>query len=518
MMATRLSAPVTRTIVLWCPDWPITAVTRTSTLSADAPLALIEKGRVFACSAAARREGVSRGMRVREAQSRCPELAVAPYEQAVDIRSFEPVLAAIEEVMPGAQLLRPGTCAITSRGPSAFYGSDDEAALWLLDTLDSLGITDARVGIADGPFTAERAARSTTRPRIRVVPRGESGDFLAPLPVTVLERPQLVTLLQRLGVRTLGEFAALDPLDVENRFGADGAHVHALAGGLDSRRVIPRTPPRELDSVIEFEPPLDRIDQVAFGFRASADRFIAEITAAKLVCTSIRVEIDSEAGETSERTWAHPRSFTASDVIDRIRWQLQGGGSETGLSSPICYVRVVPESVDAIGGHEQGLWGTAADERIHHGLSRVQSMLGHGGVLTAVIGGGRTPADRQNLVAWGDRPASALDATQPWPGSLPTPAPSTVFEVRQPVSVVSSDQVIVTVDDRGAISAAPSGFSTGGEFRPITAWAGPWPVEQRWWAAESPVRSNRFQMVDDTGLAWLLINEGDRWWAEARYD
>jgi len=511
-------AAVTRTIVLWCPDWPVAAAVRAHGLDASVAIALIEKGQVFACSSAARRDGVKRGLRLREAQGRCPDLVALPYEPAIDIRAFEPVLEAIEEVTSGAQLLRPGMCAIRSRGPSRFYGSDEEAALWLLDTLDGLGI-DARVGIADGPFTAEHAARSATRPRIRIVPEGGSADFLAPLPVSTLDSPQLATLLQRLGIRTLAEFAALAVDDVAARFGRDGTRLHALSGGLDSRGIVPRTPPRELDSFIEFEPPLDRIDQVAFGFRASADRFIEAITAAKLVCTSIRVEIDSDAGETSERTWLHPRSFTAADVIDRIRWQLQGGSSESGLSSPISYLRVVPESVDAIGNHEQGLWGTAADERIHHGLSRVQSMLGHGGVLTAVVGGGRTLADRQNLIAWGDPPLPARELAPPWHGRLPDPAPSTVFEKRMPVTVVSAAGEPVTVDERGVLSAAPAGLSAGTTFRRLTAWAGPWPIEERWWAPPGPAgRCDRFQVVDDTGVAWLLVTETGAWWAEARYD
>ena len=183
------SDPV-RTIVLWCPDWPITAALRTATASAsaiasgsgggggggsggdsltlDTPLALIEAGLVFACSATARREGVRRGFRLREAQARCPELRVLDYDQAVDIRAFEPVLDVIEETMPGAQLLRPGTCAVRARGPARYYGGEEEAALWLLDALDTLGIHGSRVGIADGPFTAEHAARSPQRQRIRI--------------------------------------------------------------------------------------------------------------------------------------------------------------------------------------------------------------------------------------------------------------------------------------------------------------------------------------------------------------
>ena len=506
-----------RTIVLWCPDWPVAAASRAHGIPDGTAIALVERGQIFASSAAARADGVTRGLRLREAQSRCPDLTVLPYDQAIDIRSFEPVLAAIEEVMAGAQLLRPGMCAIRSRGPSRFYGSDEEAALWLLDTLDSLGI-DARVGIADGPFAAEHAARSTGSPRLRIVTEGASASFLAPFPVRLLDDPQLGVLLQRLGIRTLGEFAMLTAEDVAARFGHGGAHLHALACGRDGSQVVPRTPPRELDTVIEFEPPLDRIDQVAFGFRASADSFIDAITAAKLVCTSIRVEIDSDAGETSERTWLHPRSFTAGDVVDRIRWQLQGGSTESGLSSPISYVRVSPESVDAIGNHEEGLWGTAADERIHHGLSRVQSMLGHGGVLTAVIGGGRSLLDRQNLVAWGDRPLAARNEAPPWHGRLPNPAPSTVFEQRMPVSVSDHAGHAVTIDDRGALSGPPSALSLGGSALALSAWAGPWPLDERWWDPTQSASGNRFQVVDETGVAWLLVLDGTSWWAEARYD
>ncbi|MES2171811.1 MAG: DNA polymerase Y family protein, partial [Actinomycetota bacterium] len=272
-----------------------------------------------------------------------------------------------------------------------------------------------------------RSARGTGR--LRIVPEGEAAAFLAPLPVTLLGDAALATLLARLGIRTLGEFARLKVTDVVARFGAAGAHLHALAAGLDSRAVMPRTAPQEIDAVTAFEPPLDRVEQVAFGFRAAADGLIADLVRAQLVCTTVRVEIDSEGGELSERSWLHPRSFTAADVVDRVRWQLQGAGTlDSGLSSPVTRVRVMPEAVDAIGNHEQGLWGAGHDERIHHGHSRVQSMLGHGGVATATVGGGRTLHERQTLAAWGDRPSTTRSPGQPWPGRLPPPTPATVLE------------------------------------------------------------------------------------------
>ena len=115
-----MAIPLTRTIVLWCPDWPIIAERRSEDIASDVPLALIEKGLVFACSAAARSQGVKRGLKLREAQHRCTELVARPYNPAHDSRAFEPVITRIEEMIPGVQLIRPGTCAVRARGPERY--------------------------------------------------------------------------------------------------------------------------------------------------------------------------------------------------------------------------------------------------------------------------------------------------------------------------------------------------------------------------------------------------------------
>ena len=518
---------ILRSMVLWVPDWPIVAGVRMAKLPADAPLALIDRGIVFACSAAARAEGVKRGLRVREAQARCPQLVVKPYEQQLDQRAFETIVTAIEELVPGVALVRPGICAMKVRGPARYYGGEKPAGLALVGLLDQLGVPGARIGIADGPFTAEQAARTaTTAKRVRIVAEGTSAEFLGPLPIRLVEIPALVVLLKRLGIMTLAEFAALPADDVLGRFGESGAHLHALAGGLDSRPITPRIPPEELDVSIAFEPPLDRVDQVTFGVRASADDFVQALVRHKLVCTSLRVEIDTELGDYSERSWLHPRSFTASDVVDRVRWQLQGSGEvDTGLRSAVTAVRIVPEAVDAIGNHEVGLFGAGPDERIHSGLSRVQSMLGHAGVLTPVISGGRTLADRQTTVPWGDRTLLVRQPSQPWPGQLPQPAPATVFPTPHPVHVFGPEGEAVEISERGVLSAPPAQFSpaaSGRDLRQITAWAGPWPVSERWWDADAARRAHRFQVVDADGVAWLLVLEehgrSSSWSAEARYD
>ncbi len=516
-----MPAPLVRTLVLWCPDWPVTALASGDgpRVSPTTPLALVEANRVVACSAAARREGVRRGLRRREAQARCPGLVVVRHDPALDARAFEPLVERLEAVTPGVHVLRPGLCAVRVRGPARYYGGERAAALTLLGILAEEGVAGARAGIADGPFTAVQAARRADP--VLVVPPGESASFLAPLPVSVLDDPEIAGLLQRLGVPTLGAFAQLPVGDVRDRFGVPGARLHALAAGADSRVVVPRVPPPDRDREVVFEPPLELVDQVAFGMRVAAGEFVDALTADLLVCTSLGVEIVAENGDRSERVWLHPRSFGAAEVVDRVRWQLQAAAAGSSLRSGIVRVRIYPEAVDALSSHERGLWGGGPEERIHSALSRVQSMLGHGGVVTAVVGGGRGLAERRVLVPWGDRAIVPRARGEPWPGHLPPPAPATVFPVPRALEVVAADGGSVTVDTRGRLSEPPHAFAF--TARPdrshrVAGWAGPWSVQERWWDAAERREEHRFQVVDEEGMAWLLLLRAGTWWAEARYD
>jgi protein ImuB len=75
----------------------------------------------------------------------------------------------------------------------------------------------------------------------------------------------------------------------------------------------------------------------------------------------------------------------------------------------------------------------------------------------------------------------------------------------------------VGVSGRGVISAAPASLSiAGGPWQPVEGWAGPWPVEERWW--DGGRRQARLQVTVAAGAAYLLSRTAGRWWVEATYD
>jgi protein ImuB len=514
------SRPV-RTLLVRCPDWPVAAAEIVDGVPAHAPVAVLHAGRVIACSPAARADGVTRGLRRREAQGRCPQVVVVAADPARDARAFEPVVAAIEQVAAGVEVVRPGTCATAVRGPARYFGGEEAAAERVVEQVAAECAVEAGVGIADGIFAAEQAARTG-----RVVPPGGSRRFLAGLDIGALERPELTDLLRRLGIRTLGEFAALPAADVLTRFGFDAALAHRLAAGADDRPLAVRQPPPDLAVAQEYDEPLERVDVAAFAARALAEQMHDTLARRGLGCTRLGIEAVTAHGQELHRIWRHDGLLDAAAITDRVRWQLEGwlagvrrGGEAAPPTSGIRWLRLVPEGVLTQLAQQPGLWGQtgAGRQRAARALARVQGLLGPDSVFTAVLRGGRSPADQVRLVPWGDERTG--DTPAPWPGRLPAPAPATVLPEPAAADVHDAAGRPVTVSGRLALSAAPARLVLGQEEPvEITGWAGPWPVDERWWAPGEAHRAARFQFTLADGRALLLALSDSAWRVEAVYD
>ena len=527
----------TRTLVAWVPDWPVLA----AGIPADTPAAVLFANRVVACSAGARAEGVVRGLRRREAQGRCPGLVVLEHDPGRDARAFEPVVAAVAAFAPRVEVVRPGVVAVATLGPSRYFGGDGALAARVAGAVAGLERSGARndmismslctperdrgsglacrVGIADGVFAAGLAARAGL-----VVAPGASPAFLAPFPVATLDRPDLAGLLVRLGLRTLGAFAALPAADVLARFGPDGARAHRLARGLDERPLAGHEPPPDFAVQVELDPPALRVDTAAFAAKALADELHRNLATRGLACTRVRIEAETEHGEHLARLWRSDGALTPPAMADRVRWQLDGWLHAAAYADRptggLARLRLVPDQVVPDDGRQLGFWGGSAEaaDRAARVLARVQGMLGPEAVVTAVPSGGRHPGEQVTLVPWGDVREPARPVEPPWPGRVPPPSPATVFAPPLAAEVEGPAGEAVGVTGRGAVTAAPARLSVdGARWATVAGWAGPWPADERWWDLAARRRRARFQVVAGGG-AWLLALEAGRWWAEATYD
>jgi protein ImuB len=205
-------------------------------------------------SAPAEAFGVVRGMRLGEAMSRCPGLRLVPPDPEGVRSLWHAVLDRLEAIGAAVESDSAGAAFFESDGLHGLHGGD--LAGVLAAAARALG-PGARMGAASCRFAAHAAALQARPRRGRrsfVVEERQARDFLAPLPVALLRtRPELQALpevFERLGIRTLGEVAALPSRAVAERFGHPGLLALDLARGRDTP-LAPRRPP---------EPVVERLD------------------------------------------------------------------------------------------------------------------------------------------------------------------------------------------------------------------------------------------------------------------
>lgn len=523
-----------RTLVVSCPDWPVIA----TAASADDVVAVIAANRVTATSPAARAEGVEIGLRRRDAQRRCPGLQIVDPDPDRDARVFASIAALVDRFTPRVEMSSPGSLAFPTLGPSRYFGGDEALARLVAADIDgALGSSGwfgaVGVGVADGVFAATHAAELATAEsdHVRVIDPGESALFLSRFPVAALGRPELADVLQRLGLRHLGEFAALKVDDVVARFGVDGRLAHRLARGLDERPPEVGPPPRSFDVIARLDPPAERVDIAAFAARTAADQLHEQLGAEGLACTRLLVVVETDSGERLERVWRHEGALSSTAIVDRVRWQLDGwlnGPSAQRPTGGVTRLVLAPDEVMPARGRQHGFWGgeTEADERAGRALARVQGMLGIAAVTIPERRGGRGPADVVARVPFvgidgGDDEGHGARVTAPWPGRVPSPMPALLPVDALDLDILDASGEQVWVNGRGVLSAEPIRvlFRTemGNEVA-VTGWAGPWPCDERWWDHSTRRRRARLQLMLGDGRALLVQVEQGNWSVEAIYD
>jgi protein ImuB len=205
-------------------------------------------------SAPAEAYGIARGMRLGEAMSRCPGLRLVPPDPEGVRSLWGAVLDRLEGIGAEVESDHAGAAFFAAEGLHGIHGGD--LAGVLKAARRALG-PGARFGVGPSRF-ASHAAAMQVRPRrgrySHVVVAPAVREFLAPLPVSLLRtRPELQALpevLERLGIRTLGELASLPSRAVAERFGHPGLLALDLSRGRDTP-LEPRRP---------FEPVVERLD------------------------------------------------------------------------------------------------------------------------------------------------------------------------------------------------------------------------------------------------------------------
>jgi len=239
------------------------------------------RGVVAASSYEARRFGVHSAMPIGRAARLCPDGVFLP----VDMEKYAGVSRQIMAVLAGfTPLLEPlsiDEAFLDVTQTRALFGDGEEQARRIKSRIRAAVGLAASVGVASNKFIAKVASDLEKPDGLVVVAPGGEADFLAPLPVSRLWGAGRVTTadLESMGIRTIGQLAAIPPSHLQSRFGRGGAVLSALAHGVDERAVEPFAPPKSMGAEETFERDHRDGERLRATLRAQAERVARELRA-----------------------------------------------------------------------------------------------------------------------------------------------------------------------------------------------------------------------------------------------
>jgi DNA polymerase-4 len=199
------------------------------------------RGVVCAASYEARRSGVRSAMPTVEARRRCPDGVFLPprFERYGELSRA--VFGIYRRYTPLVEPLSLDEAFLDVTRSRALHGEPGQIARKVKDEVrQGTGLT-VSAGVAECKMAAKIASDLGKPDGLVAVPPGTTAAFLEPLPVSRLWGVGKVTeqALRALGISTIGELARFPEQVLVERFGAQGAHMRALARGDDPRPVVP---------------------------------------------------------------------------------------------------------------------------------------------------------------------------------------------------------------------------------------------------------------------------------------
>jgi len=344
-------------------------------------------------SHAAEAFGIHPGMRLGEALARCPRLTLVPPDPVGVADDWERVVAALESIGAAVESARPGLACFDARGIRRLHGGSLDG---IVAAVRGVLRRPVRIGAGPSRFCA-LAAAARARSRRAAIIRGAAD--LRPEPVALLrfrdETAALPEPLERLGIRTLGELAALPRAAVSDRFGPSGLLAPDPAHGRDTP-LRPRRPGETLEEALELEESASG-EQLGRALELLVDRLLARRERDGRTLRAVALSATLVEGG----TWRE-RVVFREPLADPVRMRLVLGPRLALLPSPAEALRLSVERFGPPHARGRALFDDGAVQRrarLREAIRQVRAVAGPEGALRvlAVDPDSRVPERRAVL-------------------------------------------------------------------------------------------------------------------------
>lgn len=398
---------------------------------------------------------------------------------------------------PLFEVLRPETIVLSMQGMETLLGTPRAMAEAIRQEAGARGF-DVRVAIARNPDAAAQAARNF--PGVTILEEGEEEDCLGPLPVSLLPlTPDAYQTLDRWGIRTFAQLAALPPDGLTERFGQQGAEWRKMARGQSPRPLIPYLPSMRFEESIELDYPVDLLEPLLFLLSRMLNDLCAQLKRQSMAMNELQVELKLETGPPHLRTLRFPvPTAEAVPLLKLLHLDLESAAPPAPVVELAMRANPVPPR-----RLQGGLFlpQTPEPEKLEVTLARIAGFVGKDRVGSAVL------LDTHRPGAF--RMERAVGQTAP-----PRPREH-AWEIHLSLRIYRP-ALRAEVD---LADGKPRRLRAPGVRGQVLHYAGPWRTSGDWWR-EDPWSRDEWDIALSDGALYRIYQDHieEQWYVEGRYD
>jgi protein ImuB len=503
-----------RIVALWLPDFVTDRLTRRNGTGSDQPLATIVKHHnalaVAATNHAARAQGVQHGQSLADARSLCPGIKTIGVDPDGENGTLMQLVRWCIRWSPWTameSLSVDGGAGvwIDATGCAHLFGGEQALLDDMIKRLAAAGF-GVRAAIADSPGAAWAAAHfGIETGNTAIVPEGGTRQWLSGLPVMALRLPPAITeTLRRLGLRRIGDLAALPRAPLAARFGSHLLQrLDQLTGDL-SEPIGPEQPVIPYQVRMAFPEPIASTEGVTLSLTRLLEGLCRTLERDRKGARRLDLmlyRVDGSFVEIAVGTAAPVRS--PKHLLRLFAEKINEVDAGFGIEAIVLIIPIVDTlAAQQIDLPEEQLGHGAAGAELAQLVDRLSQRLGTGAVVRQAPRGSHVPERAVHAAA----PLEPLTVNQ-W--ACPLSRPVTLMRRPEPVQTVGPPDV--------APEAPPTAFRWRGETHRVARVEGPERIAAEWWHAATPPPPTTFRdywrIEDAQGLRWWLFRDGagGRW-------
>ena len=401
---------------------------------------------------------------------------------------------------PLVETVDPDTVVFSIAGLGRLFGDTNQIVSEISRRGDEMKIT-ANLAIAANPAAAILAARHL--PGVTTIARGQEPKILGALPVAALPTdPALLDTLERWGINTLGDLAALPEIGIIERLGEAGARLRRLALGRETRILAASTAPKTYTARHELDHPAALLEPLLFIISAQLHELTQQLQQQGRAAGRVIVTLELDDNDNGEFTCTLDLPIAMRDpkaLLKQVQLSLEAHPPQAATIAVRLTIDPAAPRIMQIG-----LFTPAAPEpeKLQTLLARLRALAGEANVGSPeILNTHRPDAHRIRACAF-----------------EPSPAEPSTIAAEQPLLHLAFRYFRPPLAARVTLHAGlPQHILSDRISGVVIQAAGPWRTSGEWWAETAWDRDEWDVLLQDRAI-YRLYQAANRWFLDGSYD